>query len=344
MDKKTELKSIVIPLLNWYHQNARILPWRENHDPYRVWISEIMLQQTRVDTVIPYYERFLKALPDIESLANVPEDELLKLWEGLGYYSRARNLKRAAQKMMTDFGGKFPDRPEQVKTLPGIGPYTTGAICSIAFEQPTPAVDGNVLRVISRITASRDNIDEVAVRQKMTADLAEIYPETERGDFTQSLMELGALVCIPNGAPLCGQCPICNLCRAYQSKTQEQFPVKNGKPERKIQPMTIFLLECDGKLAVCKRDGKGLLAGLWQFPNVDRQLSKSEVKSYLQSLDFEILSIRKLSIKKHIFTHIEWKMSGYEVSVGQCDPNYVWVDRRQLNAEIPLPTAFRKFI
>ncbi len=344
MENEETLSQIVRPLLDWYHQNARVLPWRKNRDPYRVWISEIMLQQTRVDTVIPYYERFLEALPDIPSLAAVPEDVLLKLWEGLGYYSRARNLQKAARKMTEKYGGKFPEDPKAVASLPGIGPYTTGAICSIAFEQPTPAVDGNVLRVISRICRSAENIDDTAVRRRMTEALAKIYPVSERGDFTQSLMELGALICLPNGFPLCGQCPLNGICKAHLAKCETDYPVKNEKLRRKTVGMTVFRIEHDGRLAVCKRDQKGLLAGLWQLPNTDAVLKKEEAAAYLKAQGLTVKSLRKIPAKTHIFTHVEWHMTAFSAVVENETDAFTWADRSRLESEIALPTAFRKFL
>ena len=344
MKRKDIPQSIVMPLLNWYHQNARILPWRENRDPYRIWISEIMLQQTRVDTVIPYYNRFLSVLPDIKSLAEVPEDELMKLWEGLGYYSRARNLQKAAKKMVNEFGGEFPRTPQEVATLPGIGPYTTGAICSIAFELPTPAVDGNVLRVISRICRSSENIDDPAVRKKMTEQLAAIYPETDRGDFTQSLMELGAIVCLPNGLPLCDRCPLSDQCAAHLDGCETDYPIKNEKAERKQIKMTVFLLRCNGKIAVCKREQSGLLAGLWQLPNTDTAFNQKAAEKWLAENRFSVNSIQKTPKRKHVFTHIEWQMNGYDVEVAAEDERFTWVSPEQLEQEIALPTAFRKFL
>ncbi len=343
--KRNEIpQTIVAPLLDWYHRNARILPWRENRDPYRIWISEIMLQQTRVDTVIPYYNRFLSVLPDIKSLAEVPEDELMKLWEGLGYYSRARNLQKAARKMVDEFGGEFPRTPREVATLPGIGPYTTGAICSIAFELPTPAVDGNVLRVISRICRSSENIDDTAVRKKMTEQLAAIYPETERGDFTQSLMELGAIVCLPNGLPLCDRCPLSGQCAAHLAGCETDYPVKNEKSERKQMKMTVFLLRYNGKIAVCKREQSGLLAGLWQLPNTDGALTESAAEKWLAENGFSVKFIQKTPKCKHVFTHIEWQMNGYDVEVAAEDERFTWVSPEQLEQEIAFPTAFRKFL
>ena len=336
--------AMVAPLLAWYAQNRRVLPWRENRDPYRVWISEIMLQQTRVDTVIPYYNRFLAAFPTVHALAQADEEELLKLWEGLGYYSRARNLKRAAQMIENEFDGRFPQTPQLVAKLPGIGPYTVGAICSIAFELPTPAVDGNVLRVLSRVCACTENIDDNACKRRWTEALAAVYPQTGRGDFTQSLMELGALVCLPNGAPLCDRCPLAQLCKAHLAKTEEQYPVRAQKPARTVQKMTVFRLIYDGKLALCRRPQSGLLAGLWQLPNTAGKLTEAQAKAWLKQNGIVAEKIEKPTRHTHIFTHIEWHMTGYTVMCASAPDGYTFASPAQLEEEYPLPTAFRKLL
>ncbi|MBQ3141261.1 MAG: A/G-specific adenine glycosylase, partial [Clostridia bacterium] len=273
----TDLKLIVQPLLDWYAQNKRVLPWRENTDPYRVWVSEIMLQQTRVEAVIPYYLRFLERFPSVQALADAPEDELLKAWEGLGYYSRARNLQKTARIVCEKFGGRFPSDYEQLLKLPGIGVYTAGAIASIAFEKPTPAVDGNVLRVLSRLTESHDDITEPAVKARFTQLLADVYPSTRRGDFTQSLMELGATVCVPNGPARCGQCPLAQLCKAQLHGIQHLLPVKAPKQTRRSEDKTVLLLRCGQRYAVRRREPDGLLGGLWEFPSLNGTLSAQEV-------------------------------------------------------------------
>ena len=254
------LQQIPEKLLKWYDQNARILPWRENPQPYRVWVSEIMLQQTRVEAVKPYFERFLKALPTVEDLAQAPEEQLLKLWEGLGYYNRVRNLQRGARAVMTEHGGVIPASFEALKKLPGIGDYTAGAIGSIAFQIPVPAVDGNVLRVISRVLYRRDNILDAKVKRRIEGEIKEILPE-RTGDFNQSLMELGATVCLPNGAPKCNECPLQELCRAHLVGDEESLPVKTKAKKRKIEQRTVFLLVCDGKIALRKRPEKRASGG-----------------------------------------------------------------------------------
>lgn len=331
---------IVQPLLSWFSRNQRILPWRADRDPYRIWISEIMLQQTRVEAVIPYYERFLNALPDIRSLAEAEDDKLMKLWQGLGYYSRARNLKRAARKIMEEFQGAFPSDPEKILTLPGIGVYTAGAITSIAFEKPVPAVDGNVLRVLSRIMESRKNIDQPEVRRKFTEQLRALYPPGKCGAFTQSLMELGAMICLPNGAPLCTSCPLAFLCRAFRNETWNTLPVRTGKKTRRVEEKTVLLLFHGEETALRKRPPKGLLAGLYEFPNREGFLTAEQLKK--ENPDWEI--DRKPLSAVHIFTHVEWRMRGYRIQCREKDPGYLWVTRKDLEDRFSVPSAFKAFL
>lgn len=343
LKKDIPLGAVTAPLLRWYEKNARVLPWRENTDPYRVFVSEIMLQQTRVDTVIPYYERFLRALPDVTALSAVPEDELLKLWEGLGYYSRARNLQKAAQMICREYGGVFPAGFEQVRALPGVGPYTAGAICSIAFGQPTPAVDGNVLRVVSRLCRNGTDIANPAYKKRVTAVLAQIYPARECGAFTQSLMELGAVVCLPNGVPLCDRCPLAELCAARAAGEQLAFPVQSEKAARRIVEMTVFRLTCGGRTAI-RRRGAGLLAGLWELPSADGFLSPEEARDRLCAAGLHPGELSSAGMKKHIFTHIEWRMLCFCAECAEPGGDFVWATAEQLAAEFPLPTAFKKLL
>lgn len=259
------LGEIAEPLLEWYSKNARILPWRESPEPYRVWISEIMLQQTRVEAVKPYYERFLSDLPGIAALAEAPEEQLLKLWEGLGYYSRVRNLQKAAQKVMQEYGGALPASYEQLKSLPGIGEYTAGAIASIAFGIAVPVVDGNVLRVISRITGSFEQIDTAACKKRIWRDLEQSMPKTAPGDFNQALMELGATVCLPNGAPICARCPLAEACAALANGWTSKFPFVLPKKQKKVEHYTVLLLWQDGKIALQRRKQKGFWLGCGSF-------------------------------------------------------------------------------
>lgn len=337
------LGQIVRPLLDWYARSARVLPWRENTDPYRVWISEIMLQQTRVETVIPYYNRFLHALPDVRALAGVPEDKLLKLWEGLGYYSRARSLKKAAQLIVAE-GGEFPRDFEGVSRLPGVGPYTAGAICSIALGLPTPAVDGNVLRVLCRLFCCAGRADDPRLRAEATRALAPVYPAGHCGDFTQSLMELGALVCLPNGAPLCEKCPLAGLCAAHAAGRETDYPVRAVKTERRREEYTVFLLRCGERVAVRRRESGGLLGGLWELPNTVGLLSGAQAAEWLSAHGIRVPELYAGGEKKHIFTHVEWRMRAYTAVCENAPEGFVWADAQRLGGEIPLPTAFRKFL
>ena len=325
-------ENLTAPLLAWYKTAARELPWRLNTDPYRVWVSEIMLQQTRVETVKPYYERFLSELPTIKHLAEVPEEKLIKLWEGLGYYSRAKNLKRAAQIICTEFGGKFPQLQSQLRTLPGIGEYTAGAIGSICFGLPTPAVDGNVLRVFARLTAYEEPPSQPSFKGEVTAVLRRIYPEGQTGDFTQSLMELGATVCLPNGIPLCGSCPVRKFCHAYAEEKQTRLPVKVPKTARRKEQLTVFLLQCEDRLAISKRPSAGLLGGLYELPNANGHLSKEEALQFLAVLGLSFAQIKSIKTgkrRKHIFTHIEWDMKCFVVQCTIPDQPSVFLDYAQ---------------
>ena len=329
-------------LLPWYAESHRQLPWRETKDPYRIWLSEIMLQQTRVEAVKGYYARFLDALPTIEALANCDDDTLHKLWEGLGYYTRVRNLKKAAKVIMDQHSGFFPNIYEDVLALPGIGEYTAGAICSIAFGQPTPAVDGNVLRVCARLTDDPSPIDLPSTKKKIQAALSAIYPE-EAGDFTQALMELGATVCGPNRAPDCPNCPCRNICLGYQRNTAADLPVKAPKKAKRQEDRTVFILSCDGRYALEKRPSKGLLAGLWQFPNVTGYLSTKQALDTLANWDLRPRNILRESEKKHIFTHIQWNMKGIYLEVSECTGPFHWFTAQQIQNDAALPTAFRQF-
>lgn len=327
-------------LLTWYDQGHRELPWRSNPTPYYVWVSEIMLQQTRVEAVKPYFLRFVSALPDIPSLAEAEEEQLLKLWEGLGYYRRVRHLQAAAKVMVECFEGKMPNRYPLIRSLPGIGDYTAGAIASIAFGLPTPAVDGNVLRVLARVCEDYRDITKQSVKRDVAQALARIYPQKRAGDMTQSLMELGATVCIPNGTPHCGVCPLGELCLACRNRTVDELPVKTAKKPRKIQEMTVFVIESGGHLAVRKRSETGLLAGLWELPNCDGVLCPTEAEAYLKKMGISVSSLTDMGEYRHIFTHIEWQMHAYRVTCEQSNGEVVWRNRDA----VPLPTAFKKII
>lgn len=342
------LEEIAEPLLAWYDGNARLLPWRENPSPYRVWVSEIMLQQTRVEAVKPYFERFTAELPDIRALAACPEDRLLKLWEGLGYYNRARNMQKAAQTVMERYGGSMPGDYEALLGLPGIGRYTAGAIASIAFGIPVPAVDGNVLRVLSRVTMCADDILKQSVKNRWEKDIRAIMPQGRPGDFNQSLMELGAVVCTPNGMPKCGQCPLGYLCMARKENKILDFPKKAQKKPRKVEQRTVLVIREGDRTAIHKRPQRGLLAGLYELPNLEGHLSQDEVLAYLKGRNLLPIRIQNLGEAKHIFSHVEWHMIGYLIRVeeltGGETEEFIFVEPEKKEAEYPIPSAFGAYM
>jgi A/G-specific adenine glycosylase len=329
-------------LLPWFDEHKRDLPWRQNKEPYHVWLSEIMLQQTRVEAVRGYYTRFLSALPTIDSLAACDDDSLHKLWEGLGYYSRVRNLKKAAQILVSQYDGEFPRSHAEILALPGIGDYTAGAICSIAFDLPTPAVDGNVLRVCSRLLDDPSPIDMPATKKRITAALAAVYPP-EAGDFTQALMELGATLCGPNRKPDCEHCPCRDFCLGFRNGTAQQLPVKAPKKEKRQEDRTVFIFRCDDLYALEKRPEKGLLAGLWQFPNVTGKLTAEDSLSEAQKRGLHPRELLRQVERKHIFTHIQWNMTGIYMDVAEPGGPFHWFTADQINTQAALPTAFRLF-
>ena len=338
----SELKRLPDALLPWYEANRRELPWRRTKEPYPVWLSEIMLQQTRVEAVKGYYQRFLVEIPDIPALASCDDGVLHKLWEGLGYYSRVRNLKKAAGVVVEQYGGVFPREYSAVRALPGIGDYTAGAICSICYDQPTPAVDGNVLRVISRLTEDATPIDLPALKNRVREELAEIYPE-RAGDFTQALMELGATVCGPNRKPDCEKCPCREFCGGYLHGTAENFPIRPEKKGRKQEDMTVFILSCDGRYALGKRQDSGLLAGLWEFSHVPGKLETLDALAAVEAMGLKTRELHRQVDKKHIFTHIQWNMRGYYLELSEPGGDFAWLTADQIREEAALPTAFRQF-
>ncbi len=342
MAKNAILAKLPEAVLAWYDADHRKLPWRQDKDPYHIWVSEIMLQQTRVEAVKGYYARFLAELPTIAHLAQCDDDVLHKLWEGLGYYSRVRNLKKAAQQIMTAHNGVFPNEYNQIRNLPGIGDYTAGAICSIAFDQKTPAVDGNVLRVLSRLTDDDTPVDTPAFKKSARETLEKIYPD-RAGDFTQALMELGATLCGPNRQPDCKNCPCKAFCLGSKRGTAPNLPKKSPPKQRKVEQKTVLILFCDGRFALEKRPEQGLLAGLWQFPNVPGKLNVQEVVEQVETHSIKPKEILLQVERKHIFTHIEWDMCGTYVETANCGGDYIWLTAEQINSQIALPTAFRLF-
>ena len=396
---KTPAGSAVLPLdssftvevTGWYRDNRRDLPWRQDKDPYHVWVSEIMLQQTRVEAVRDYYQRFMQALPTIEALAEAEEEQLLKLWQGLGYYNRARNLQKAARQILQNpsagnsaeevsvdpsvtgstsaigfASAGFPRTMPEILALPGIGEYTAGAIASICFDQRTPAVDGNVLRVMARLTEEEGDVKSTPVKRRFTELLADLYPDTDCGDFTQGLIELGALVCLPNGQPRCEMCPVSGFCRARAAGRVMELPVKAEKKARRQEQRTVFLLSCGDRIAVRRRPKGSLLGNLYEFPQVSQHLTAGAAVSQAEAWGCHPLDVTRSKQYKHIFSHVEWDMTGYYITCGfegtgeasrdgagdSLQPEgagepggqaFRWVSREQLEEEIPLPSAFQPF-
>lgn len=343
-----DLLNIPKPLLLWYDRNRRVLPWRKEPTPYRVWVSEIMLQQTRVEAVKPYFERFMSALPDIASLAAAPEEDILKLWEGLGYYNRVRNLQEAARQIQKDYGGRMPDTYEEILKLKGIGSYTAGAIASIAYGKVVPAVDGNVLRVVARLRQDERLVTDAKVKAAVEREIMEIIPADRPGDFNQAMMELGACVCIPNGAPLCENCPLSRLCAAHLAGRETEYPRKAEKKPRQIENRTVLIVRDENRAAIRKRSGKGLLAGMYELPSLSGFRTAEEVTSYLAASGIKVLRIQPLEDAKHIFTHKEWHMKGYMVRVDELDPgqpgeevgDWLYIEPEETRDRYPIPSAF----
>lgn len=339
------LSQMIEPLSAWYLENQKPLPWRNTGDPYRIWLSEIMLQQTRTTAVIPYYLRFTEALPTVGDLAAVDDGVLMKLWEGLGYYSRARNLKAAAVRVVEDHGGKFPADYRALLALPGIGEYTAGAVGSIAFGLPEPAVDGNVLRVLMRLCACELDIAAPATKVAVTAALREVYPSGEAAStLTQALMELGETLCIPNGKARCMECPISPLCQGLARNKVDELPKKAPKKARRIQPKTVLLIEYDREFLIRKRPPKGLLADLWEFPCLDGTLTPSDALEWAQDEGLVALDCTPCGNAVHIFTHVEWHMTGLRIRLANPpSAEHTVASPALLKKQFAIPKAFEAF-
>ncbi len=341
-----DLGVIVEPLLVWFSENARILPWREEPTPYRVWVSEIMLQQTRVEAVKPYFERFMKELPTVQTLSSCPQERLLKLWEGLGYYNRVKNMQIAAKTIVEEYNGDLPKEKEELMKLKGIGSYTAGAISSIAYGMPNSAVDGNVLRVISRVCEEGGDVLKDSVKRQFENRLDGVMPKEKASQFNQSLMELGARVCIPNGAPLCEECPLKELCQARKHNSWKNYPVKKKDKSRRIEERTVFVIQNRDSVVLKKRPEKGLLSGMYEFPNVLGRLTKEEAKVWLREQGIPFSNVEVLKEAKHIFSHIEWHMIGYLVTVEDFAKKDIslFIDIEDMEQNYAIPTAFEAYV
>lgn len=349
MLKNYPIKQLVQPLLEWYPHHARVLPWREDPAPYRVWVSEIMLQQTRVEAVKPYFERFIQALPDIASLAACPEERLLKLWEGLGYYNRVRNMQAAANTVMREYDGRLPADYEELQKLKGIGHYTAGAIASIAYGIPVPAVDGNVLRILMRVSEDDADIMKQSVKTETEHLLQPVIPKEHAGMFTQAMMELGATICVPNGEPKCTECPWQPFCLACRHGSYGHLPHKGKARPRKIEEKTVLLIRDGEKVLLHRRPRRGLLAGMYEFPNLEGHLTREEVTRYVESMELLPLKVEPLEDARHIFSHIEWQMTGYMIRVAQLDDldgqkeGYVFAEAEVSEEKYAIPSAFARY-
>lgn len=375
----TKWEGFSAQLLRWYDIEKRTLPWRETRDPYRIWVSEIMLQQTRVEAVRVYYARFLEALPTVEALAQCDEDELLKLWEGLGYYSRVRNLQKAAKIIVEKHDGKLPTDHAALLKLPGIGPYTAGAVASIAFDIPVVAMDGNVYRILSRLTRESGHVDDTKIAAKLKLLAEQLLSQQRPGEFNQALMDLGATVCIPNGRPDCENCPISAYCAAYAHGDPLAYAKKKPKKARKIVPYTILLMRKESEEAylLSRRPNAGVLARMWSFPMMEGTLDAEGVKHVLTQAGYNVTAIEKGPDAKHVFTHLEWHMKSFVVSVSgfavereeSAETTHVvrekgmdtvptkagsgrspfledaaWASPAQIEASYAMPSAYRKFL
>ncbi len=343
MDKINEFQTY---LSEWYKMSARNLPWRNTDDPYRIWISEIMLQQTRVDTVIPYYNRFIEKVPTVKDLAFIEEELLMKLWQGLGYYRRAINLKKAAEIIVKDYHGIIPSSKEALVSLPGIGSYTAGAILSIAFGQRVSAVDGNVLRILARIYGIREDINNHGIKKMLSQIAHDLIPIENSGDFNQALMDLGATVCLPTGDPKCYECPVRSLCAADQNDLTRNIPLKVSKKIRGIEKRTVIILSNGDLFALRKRESGILLPNLWEFLNFEGHLSEDESRQIIEDLGFTVVDMQPVEKSRHIFSHLEWHLKGFFGTVSNPTErvDLIWASKDELNDKYSIPTAFKDYL
>ena len=333
-------KNFTQTILSWYDQGHRDLPWRRTQDPYRIWISEIMLQQTRAETVVSYYERFLARYPTVQDLASAPEEELLKAWEGLGYYSRARSLQKAAKEIVARYGGQLPADLEKLRALPGIGDYTAGAIASIAFGIPAAAVDGNVERVLCRWDAIKDEVGTPAVRRQIAARAQALVPPDRPGAFANAMMEMGATMCTPKN-PKCLLCPVREGCMGFAQGIAQELPHKAKKKAQRVENRAVLLVFCENRVLIVKRQEK-LLGGLFVFPDVLEESDPARLCQALEALGIRAAYDEKLGHARHVFTHLIWEMDVHAVVADEMTqvPGGQWVSRQEL-AALPLPTAVK---
>jgi len=329
-------------LLAWYDRHARQLPWRGIHDPYRTWVSETMLQQTRVETVLGYYERFLQRFPTVAELAAAPEDDVLKLWEGLGYYSRARNLHRGAKQVMDEYGGVIPESAEELRRISGIGPYTAGAIASIAFDKPVPAVDGNVIRVVSRLRGIRENVGVPSVRRGLEGEAAALVPAQRPGDFNQAVMDLGATICVP-GTPACEKCPLQDVCDAFTAGDAEDLPVLPRKNPPKVLDYVVCLIFSGGRVLMRQRT-EAMLRGLWVFPMAEGRYTLRQIPAAARKLTkLTVTQAASAGEAKHVFTHQVWQMQLFVMNVpedAQSPAGYAFMSVEEMS-QLAIPTAVK---
>lgn len=344
-----QYKALPVMLMTWYQSHVRPLPWREDPDPYHVWVSEIMLQQTRIEAVMKYYRRFMEELPRPEDLAACESDRLLRLWEGLGYYNRARNLQKAARLIVSEYGGQVPGTYAQLIKLPGFGPYTAGAVASICFQEKVCAIDGNVLRVLSRLRGDETNVLEPRARKSAEVFLQELMADIETpGIFNQALMELGETLCPPKGKPACDICPVRALCTAFRENRQELLPVRIKKTVRKTQELTVLVVRSGAYFALHRRPEEGLLAGMYELPNLSGHRSAQEIADWLKEAGGRVKTVKTLPAARHLFTHIEWQMIGYEVELeeilSQSAEGWEWITQTEERSHHPVPGAFSAYL
>lgn len=333
-------------LLQWYEENKRSLPWREDSTPYHVYLSEIMLQQTQVNTVLPYYQRFITAYPTLQDLASAKEEEVLKLWEGLGYYSRGQNLLKASQIIVSDYQGKIPETKRELRALPGIGFYTANAILAIVYDQKEIAIDGNLLRIYSRLAEDEAILSSTKLNNKAIEYYQEKLNETSPSSFNQALMDLGELVCLPNGLPRCKECPLNKDCLAFKNNTMLSYPRKKDKKARNVEDKTVFLLCYQDKVAIRKRESQGLLGSLYEFLTFPASYTKGEAQRLLYKRGYKVNSIEPFGDATFAFSHLVWNMTGYLVMLDRPtnEEGLLFVTREELQKGYPFPSAYKSYL